>query len=259
MDVSELGDAENADLRGASDRLLEVYAPVHHDDGTGTVAAVEFYQRLDEYLPLFPGRYWEVGGDEYLTPAAQPLYPQLLAYAKAHYGPAATVNDLKGFGSKVLETVLEVSGAASAVLYLPDRDGSFAPAESVGGSPGSDDGVGREEARRAAVEKKSIFLSVGPRTPTINVFDGRILPRESVHVPLVYFDHVVGVLALGAARPFTTNARNVISAIAPSLAVAVANAAANERVAEQTRRLAEQNELLEDQRSRIARAREIHR
>ena len=176
------------------------------------------------------------------------------ASVNAVLAAAATINDLEGFGSRVLETVLDVSGAASAVLYLPDPDGSFAPAESVGGSPGSDDGVGREEARRSAIEKRSIFLSVGPRTPTINVFDGRILPRESVHVPLVYFDHVVGVLALGAAQPFTTNARNVISAIAPSLAVAVANAAANERVAEQTRRLAEQNELLEDQRSRIARA-----
>jgi len=175
------------------------------------------------------------------------------ASVNAVLAAAATVNDLKGFGSKVLETVLEVSGAASAVLYLPDPDGTFAPAEAIGGSSGSEDGVGREEARRAALEKKSIFLSVGPRTPTINVFDGRILPRESVHVPLIYFDHVVGVLALGSSQPFTANARNVISAIAPSLAVAVANAAANERVAEQTRRLAEQNELLEDQRSRIAR------
>jgi signal transduction histidine kinase/DNA-binding response OmpR family regulator len=176
------------------------------------------------------------------------------ASVNAVLAAAATVNDLKGFGSKVLETVLEVSGAASAVLYLPDPDGTFAPAEAVGGSPGTEEGIGRDEARRAALEKKTIFLSVGPRTPTINVFDGRILPRESVHIPLIYFDHVVGVLALGSSQPFTANARNVISAIAPSLAVAVANAAANERVAEQTRRLAEQNELLEDQRSRIARA-----
>jgi signal transduction histidine kinase/CheY-like chemotaxis protein len=166
---------------------------------------------------------------------------------------AATVNDLKGFGSKVLETVLEVSGASSAVLYLPEAGGTFAPAEAVGWSPAPEEAVGRDEARRAASEKKPIFVSVGSQTPTINVFDGRILPRESGHIPLIYFDHVVGVLALGAAQPFTANARNVLSAIAPSLAVALANASANERVAEQTRRLAEQNELLEEQRSRIAR------
>jgi signal transduction histidine kinase/DNA-binding response OmpR family regulator len=172
---------------------------------------------------------------------------------------AATVNDLEGFGSKVLETVVSVSGAASAVLYLPEPGGNFAPTEAVGWTPG-EGGVGPDEARRAATEKRLIFVSVDPKTPTINVFDGRILPRESVHIPLVYFDHVVGVLALGAAQPFTPNARNVISAIAPSLAVALANAAANERVAEQTRRLSEQNELLEDQRSRIGRAnRELQR
>ena len=172
---------------------------------------------------------------------------------------AATVNDLEGFGSKVLQTVVSVSGAASALLYLPEAGGAYKPTEAVGWIPG-EDGVGPEEARRAAAEKKAIFVSVDPKTPTINVFDGRILPRESVHIPLIYFDHVVGVLALGSAQPFTTNARNVIAAIAPSLAVALANAAANERVAEQTRRLSEQNELLEDQRSRIGRVnRELQR
>jgi signal transduction histidine kinase/DNA-binding response OmpR family regulator len=172
---------------------------------------------------------------------------------------AATVNDLEGFGSKVLQTVVSVSGAASALLYLPEAGGAYKPTEAVGWIPG-EDGVGPEEARRAAIEKKAIFVSVDPKTPTINVFDGRILPRESVHIPLIYFDHVVGVLALGSAQPFTANARNVIAAITPSLAVALANAAANERVAEQTRRLSEQNELLEDQRSRIGRAnRELQR
>jgi signal transduction histidine kinase/DNA-binding response OmpR family regulator len=172
---------------------------------------------------------------------------------------AATVNDLEGFGSKVLQTVVSVSGAASALLYLPEAGGAYKPTEAVGWIPG-EDGVGPEEARRAATEKKAIFVSVDPKTPTINVFDGRILPRESVHIPLIYFDHVVGVLALGSAQLFTANARNVISAIAPSLAVALANAAANERVAEQTRRLSEQNELLEDQRSRIGRVnRELQR
>jgi signal transduction histidine kinase/DNA-binding response OmpR family regulator len=166
---------------------------------------------------------------------------------------AAGVNDLEGFGSKVLQTVVEVSGASSAVLYLPEANGTFAPAQAVGWTAPVDLSVGIAEASRAAAEKRPMFVSVGPQTPTVDVFDGRLLPRESAHIPLIYFEHVVGVLALGAAEPFTANARNVLSAIAPSLAVALANAAANERVTEQTRRLAEQNELLEEQRSRIAR------
>src|SRR5262249_60934396 len=79
-------------------------------------------------------------------------------------------------------------------------------------------------------------------------------------IPLYSFEQVVGVRARGATESFTPNAQNALSGIAPSLAVALANASANERVAEQSRRLTEQNELLEEQRSRIARtARELQR
>ena len=173
---------------------------------------------------------------------------------------AATVNDLKGFRSKVLEKIVEVTGASAAVLYLPEPDGSFTAAVAIGGGSEGDGRAGRDQAGRAARERKAIFLSVDPRTPTVDVFDGRILPRQSAHIPLVYFDHVVGVLALGATESFTPNAQNALAGIASSLAVALANASANERVAEQSRRLAEQNELLEEQRSRIARtARELQR
>ncbi|MEP6768072.1 MAG: response regulator [Acidobacteriota bacterium] len=165
---------------------------------------------------------------------------------------AATVNDLSGFGTATMEKILEVTGAASGVLYLPNAEGAFEAVVSLGGSDG-DSAVGRQEAARAAKERRPAYLSVDPKTPTVNVLDGRILPRETAHIPLVYFDHVVGVLALGATTAFTARTRNALSAIAPSLAVALANAAANERVTEQSRRLAEQNELLEEQRSRIGR------
>jgi signal transduction histidine kinase/DNA-binding response OmpR family regulator len=172
---------------------------------------------------------------------------------------AATVNDLAGFGTKVLGRVVEVTGVSSAVLYLADGRGDLAPAVSVGGAeaPGA---AGRDEARRAMREQKPVLVSVDAQTPTVDLYDGRILPRESLHLPLLYFGEVVGVLGLGAVTPFTDRARNTLTAIAPSLAVALANASANERLAEQSRRLSEQNELLEEQRSRIARtARELQR
>jgi hexosaminidase len=51
------------------------------------------HQLLDEYLALFPGRYWDLGGDEYLTTADQTLYPQLETYATQRYGPGATAKD----------------------------------------------------------------------------------------------------------------------------------------------------------------------
>ncbi|MFH7595640.1 family 20 glycosylhydrolase [Streptomyces racemochromogenes] len=46
---------------------------------------------LKEYLPLFPAPYWHIGADEYVTDYA--AYPQLLSYARAHYGANATAKD----------------------------------------------------------------------------------------------------------------------------------------------------------------------
>lgn len=52
---------------------------------------------LDEYAGLFPGAYWNLGGDEYQAlvvsdPAA--TYPQLAAAARREYGSGGTVTDL---------------------------------------------------------------------------------------------------------------------------------------------------------------------
>jgi signal transduction histidine kinase/CheY-like chemotaxis protein len=174
------------------------------------------------------------------------------ASVNAVLAAATTINDLAGFGARLMDKVLEVTQASSAVLYVADGEGDFKPAAAIGGSPGRSDAIGREEARRAAREGRPILVSVEAQTPTVDLFDGRILPRESLHVPLMYFGQAAGVLALGAATPFTPRARNILNAITPSLAVALANASANERLAGQSRRLAEQNVLLEEQRSRIA-------
>jgi hexosaminidase len=62
-------------------------------DITNPAALRVVRQLLDEYLPLFPGPYWDVGGDEYMSPEDQPLYPQLEVYARQHYGPNATIQD----------------------------------------------------------------------------------------------------------------------------------------------------------------------
>ncbi|MFJ4680362.1 family 20 glycosylhydrolase [Kitasatospora sp. NPDC088783] len=55
----------------------------------GTYALVK--DLINEYLPLFPGPYWHIGADEYVTDYGQ--YPQLLAYARATYGAGATAKD----------------------------------------------------------------------------------------------------------------------------------------------------------------------
>jgi len=168
----------------------------------------------------------------------------------AIFEATATVNDRKGF-RLVLERILEATGASAAVLYLPEPDSSFRAVQAVGTNLSEGDEAGGQEARRAADKGQTLFVSVDPSTPTINILDGRILPRESAYAPLVNFGSVVGVIALGASSPFTPRAKNALAAIGASLGVAVANTAAIERLAEQSRRLTEQNETLEDQRRRI--------
>lgn len=51
------------------------------------------YELIDEYLELFPGKHWMIGGDEYIPSITYPLYPQLERYAKAKHGPDATAKD----------------------------------------------------------------------------------------------------------------------------------------------------------------------
>ena len=68
---------------------------------------------VEEYLPLFPGRYWHSGADEYLitipgfqTPGDYASYPHLEAYARQRYGPEATAKDgILGFVNDIGELV----------------------------------------------------------------------------------------------------------------------------------------------------------
>lgn len=57
-------------------------------------AAVQFARELiEEFLPLFPGKYWHTGADEYLAFYDYARYPQLQQHAQAQYGPGANGKD----------------------------------------------------------------------------------------------------------------------------------------------------------------------
>lgn len=84
---------------------------------------------LEEFLPLFPGPYWHIGADEYVTDYAK--YPQLLAYARAQYGPGANAKDTSlGFinwadarvraAGKSLRVWNDGLGGGAAVKVNPD-------------------------------------------------------------------------------------------------------------------------------------------
>ena len=60
-------------------------------DVTNPDAYTLLQQIIEEFLPLFPGKYWDAGTDEYLSDYSN--QPGLLAYAQAHYGPNAIAAD----------------------------------------------------------------------------------------------------------------------------------------------------------------------
>ncbi|MFJ4166924.1 family 20 glycosylhydrolase [Microbacterium sp. NPDC089698] len=63
-------------------------------------------QVVSEYLPLFPGQYWHLGLDEYLSNSQFAKYPQLLQYAQSAVGPNATAKDsIIAFGNEMNEFV----------------------------------------------------------------------------------------------------------------------------------------------------------
>lgn len=90
------------DMPGHMDTILAAHTNLRLTSSTGVAstsyidltnpASYTLMQDLiQEFTPLFPSIYWHLGADEYVTNYSQ--YPQLLTYARAHYGPNATAKD----------------------------------------------------------------------------------------------------------------------------------------------------------------------
>lgn len=75
-------------LRSAAGKVSEAAIDITDPRGYDLMRDI-----LEEFLPLFPGRYWHLGADEFLLDGAQLAsyddYPQIGAFARATYGPAA--------------------------------------------------------------------------------------------------------------------------------------------------------------------------
>jgi len=74
---------------------------------------------VEEYLALFPGPYWHLGGDEVLPFVTYSIgaYPTLEAYAREHYGPSANAKDaIHGFIND-LDDVVRGHGRSSRMWH----------------------------------------------------------------------------------------------------------------------------------------------
>ncbi|WP_161962253.1 beta-N-acetylhexosaminidase [Nocardioides speluncae] len=61
---------------------------------------------IGEYLPLFPGPWWHLGGDEYLPAMSYRRHPSLLTFARETYGTTANGKDtLHGYLNELAEYV----------------------------------------------------------------------------------------------------------------------------------------------------------
>ena len=61
-------------------------------DLTNPAAYTFISDLLNEFLPLFPGPYFHIGTDEYITDFS--AYPQFLTYAQKNFGPTANARDV---------------------------------------------------------------------------------------------------------------------------------------------------------------------
>ncbi|MFC5800134.1 family 20 glycosylhydrolase [Streptomyces formicae] len=92
------------DAPGHMNPFLDVYTDLQLVDSDGKASnfridltkqgAYDLVRDLiEEYVPLFPGPYWHIGADEYMINTDYAKFPQLLDYAREHYGPDATAAD----------------------------------------------------------------------------------------------------------------------------------------------------------------------
>ncbi|MEU7791824.1 family 20 glycosylhydrolase [Micromonospora tulbaghiae] len=88
---------------------------------------------MTEFLPLFPGRYWHIGADEYLGDYASfDDYPQLLEYARANYGPNAVAQDTYYGFINWANDIVRAAGKTSRMWNDGIKnDGTIRPASNI--------------------------------------------------------------------------------------------------------------------------------
>jgi hexosaminidase len=130
------------DAPGHMDTILAKHTDLKLVSNTGTVnngfidlskdAAYTLIKDIyDEYLPLFPAPYFHIGSDEYVSNYS--AYPQLLTYARAHYGASATAKDTYYGFINWANGIIRAAGKTTRMWNdgIKSGDGTIAPAANI--------------------------------------------------------------------------------------------------------------------------------
>jgi hexosaminidase len=87
---------------------------------------------IDEYIGLFPGKYWHMGADEVLFPWEAWLFPSFENHAKEKYGPTASIKDTINDFVNEIDTFIHRQHSKSRVLRVwNDQVGNGVPKSAI--------------------------------------------------------------------------------------------------------------------------------
>lgn len=142
---------------------------------------------------------------------------------------------LSEFQEKILETLLELTGASLGVFYayFPDSE-SFQPVISRGLetdklTPFSRNQPEGEFSRSVLRRQISVITELDSNTNfTFKTFFGTIIPNTLMTIPIIVHNNVTGIISLARLKPFTGTQKKIIQQAWSSLNTGYANLTAEE-------------------------------
>lgn len=170
-------------------------------------------------------------------------------------------NDATQFFQSTLKSLANITGSQMAAAYLLDEEEkAFIHFESIGLSEGtkqSFSAIHPEGEFGLAVTGQQIrHLASASEIDgwDFRTVSGSIRPREIITIPVVSAGKTIAVLSLARIAPYEPQAIRLINVLHNTLNARVSGIIASKKIAEFTRQLEEQNEILEEQKVNLSKA-----
>lgn len=186
-------------------------------------------------------------------------YTRLNAYSELVTALNSHV-DIQDVEINSLNLVCHHAGANIGALYLLDKKSELL--ELSAGYALRKDGLSRRYAigegipGQCAKELRTLEISDLSGEPEFHVDTGlvEIAPRHTLAVPILFREHLLGVLVMGSMEPFDELKKEIIQNSVPQIGVALANAENNEAAQLLSREIAIKNEELNKKNSELEKA-----